>query len=367
MVKIISENEGYDLYLDTEYLKNPEIAQTKDSLGRDMWKKVPYERNLLFTLVITDKCTLKCEHCFEEAGPKNNTFLSASEINKLAEESIDIFKNYKNREIRITGGDPFLHPDLYQIIESFSERKDLLEYNTLDVETNGWWATDDKTTEKYIEMLKESGTDLLSMTVDYFHCKQDKFDIYKHFDRINKIAGEHDLQFRDITIDMCLSDDEEIKKEAKKHEKCCWGIIPEVMPIGNARQLPEKYWEGLHPCRAEGCRLTPPTIAEVVGIYVHTDEITIQKDGNVYPCNSGKDFEYTTLSMGNIYEELLPEIIENQNNPIVQLLQEEGLRGLSEIAGIPLRKHWEMYYKFTPCGLCHELLRVYGKKISENL
>jgi MoaA/NifB/PqqE/SkfB family radical SAM enzyme len=348
--------------------QNPILTQFTDSIGRWKWKIIPYRKDfLLFTLVITDKCVLKCEHCFEEAGPENNTFLDAARIDKLAEESIDIFKKYQSREVRITGGDPFLHPDLYQIIRSFAERKNLLGFEILDVETNGWWATDDKTTERYIKMLKEAGVTLLSMTVDYFHCKQGKFDIYEHFDRIYEVSEKQGLEFRHITTGICLSDDEEIRKEEEKHKKCCGYGLPEVTPIGRARLLPEKYWEGMHVCNARGCRLTPPTLPKVRGTYRHTDEITIQRDGKVYPCYSGKDFGHAGLSIGNIYEKLLPEIIENQHNSIIHLLRKKGLRGLSKVAGLSVREHWEMYYKFTPCGLCHELLREHGKKIAEKI
>ena len=116
----------------------PFASQILDSARRYLWKHISYPKTLLYTLVITNKCTLRCDHCFEEAGPENNTFLDAYRIEHLAEESIEIFNNYPEpREIRITGGDPFLHPDMYQIIKSFSKRRDLLGYDTLDVETNG--------------------------------------------------------------------------------------------------------------------------------------------------------------------------------------------------------------------------------------
>jgi MoaA/NifB/PqqE/SkfB family radical SAM enzyme len=348
------------------------IAQIIDTTRRYKWKIVPYDRDLLFTLVITDKCTLRCEHCFEEAGPENNTFLDASRVDKLAEESIDIFRQYQNPGyIRITGGDPFLHRELCQIIESFSKRRDLLGYDTIDVETNGWWATDDETTETYVKMLKETGATLLSMTIDYFHCKQGKFNVYEHFRRIGKIAEEQRLRFRNIPTGVLISDDEEIKKEEEKHRTCCL-LLPEVTPIGRARLLPEKYWGNYElsnhlSCIEDGCKLTPPIFTKVKSRYTHTDRITVKADGNVYPCDSGKEFEHVSLSLGNIYEQSLSEIIKNQNNPVVQLIRERGLRGLSKLVGVSLRKHWKMYYRFTPCGMCHEILREHGERLANKL
>ena len=345
-------------------------SQIIDSFRRYAWKRIPYESSLLYTLVITDKCTLRCEHCFEEAGPENNTFLDAYRVDELAGESIDVFKGYlEPKLIRITGGDPFLHPELYNIIEAFSKRKDSLNYDSVEVETNGWWATSDRATEGYVRMLKEAGVDILSMTVDYYHCKQGKFDIYEHSDRIETVSKEQELPFRNINVGMLFSDDEEIKAEEEKHAECCqaniWGL-PEVTPIGRARSLPEKYWGEHAFCTAENCRLAPPTLAKVVG-YIHMDEITIGVNGNVYPCNSGKQFEHVSLSLGNIYENPMPGILEHQNNPVVQLIRDKGLSGLSKLAGIPLSEHWKMYYKFSPCGLCHEILREHGDTIAERL
>lgn len=353
----------YDIIYDGN--RNAIKSEILDTLRRARWKKIPYSRALLFTLVITDNCTLRCEHCCEEAGPEKNTFLDSHVIDELAKEADNFFESYPHREIRITGGDPFLHPDIYQIIKSFTKRRDVLSYNVLDVETNGWWATDNETTKKHVRMLKRSGVDLLSMTVDYYHCKQGKFNIYEHADRIENTARKEDLQFRHIKSGTNFSKDEEIKREEEKHAECCnshMDGLPLVTPIGRGRLLHEKYWGDHTECIAKGCRLNPPTLFKVKGVYLHRDELTIGANGNVYPCNSGKEFEHVTLSIGNIYDDTPPV-----HNPIVELIQEKGLRGLSREAGISLREHWKMYYKMSPCGWCHEILREHGKTLAEKL
>lgn len=319
--------------------------------------RVDYPSSLLFALVITDKCTLRCDHCFEESGPENNTFLEMSKVEDLADQCVDVFQEYQNpREIRITGGDPFLHPHIERIIRSFADRKDLLKFDTLDVESNGWWATNDETTEQYVEMLKRSGVNVLTMSLDYFHCKQGKFNIYEHFDRINRLAQKQDLQFRSITSGMCLSEAHEIQIEREKHRNCCKGIVVDVAPIGRGRQLPEAFWDGLHSlhtCLYDCCS---PTTAEIV----------IRADGNVYQCNGGKEFQYASLSSGNVYKRSLKEILENKN-PVVQVIREEGLKGLSELAGISHQKYQDMYERLGACGLCHDILRDYGELVAERL
>jgi MoaA/NifB/PqqE/SkfB family radical SAM enzyme len=348
------------VYISDGRIKNysPRKKQTLEFLNRLKWKFIPYWTTLLYTLVVTDKCTLRCDHCFEEASPDNKTFLNADRVDRLAEESVPIFHKYPSREIRITGGDPFLHQNLYDIIESFSKRKERLGYDCLDIETNGWWATDDKQTKKIVSTLKESGATLLSMTVDYWHEKNSPFPNEQHLSRMLKIAEEVGLEARPINLGMP-------NFKLKVHDNYIFPP-PEVVPIGRARNLPEEYWGEHSMCRMQGCRLSPPTLGKVAG-FVHSDKITVESDGNVYPCNSGKSFEHATLALGNIYDKTLPEILKDNKNSIVRLIKRKGVRALTKIAGFSIDEHYAMYDRFSPCGLCHEMLRKYGKEISDSL
>ena len=343
--------------------------QLKEAIGRYKWLFKNYDQRILLTLVTTDKCTLRCDHCFEEAGPEKNTFLDAKIVDGIAKESEEIFGNYKTALIRITGGDAFLHPQLNSIIGSFTRRRDSLGYDFLDVETNGWWATDDEMAWSYIIDMKKLGIDMLSMTIDYFHCKQGIFDIDDHYDRINKISREENVPFRNINTGFGFWDGE-AEEKLEEHRKTCKKCGPGgllVSPVGRARDLPECYWGGLHTCIAEGCRLVPPTFMGFYGTPFHTEEVTIKQDGNVYLCNSGRDFENVSLSVGNVYDNSLTDILENPDNKIVSMIKKGGLRTLSKRAGIPIDEHWKLYGKMTPCGMCHEMLREYGKEISERL
>lgn len=51
---------------------------------RELWKGVPYEKGLLYTLEITHKCFLECGHRFAEASPSNNDFIDKEVVEKLA-------------------------------------------------------------------------------------------------------------------------------------------------------------------------------------------------------------------------------------------------------------------------------------------
>jgi radical SAM protein with 4Fe4S-binding SPASM domain len=62
---------------------------------------------------ITDKCLLKCKHCSTDAKTHNKSFHSIKIIEKIANQAIDL----KCKNIFVSGGEPFLHPCIDEIIK----------------------------------------------------------------------------------------------------------------------------------------------------------------------------------------------------------------------------------------------------------
>lgn len=265
-----------------------------------------------------------------------------------------MFSEHDSSHIRITGGDPILHPDVYEIIEIFSKRKTELGGPRIDVETSGGWVVDDQKTREVVRRLKDSGADSLSMTRDYWHEKCNVFNLSEHYNRIKEIAENLDLYFTGITVDIG------IVEESSE-------LVPQVTLIGRGRDLPEKYWKYASLNQHEECGLSinPNHVPHLFD--KHTSEIMFDPKGNVYLCNSGNCFNNAGLSVGNIYEQSIIEILGQDSNSIVRLLREKGTRGLTELVGMSLEDHYKMHNKMTPCGLCHEMLREYGKEILKRL
>ncbi|MFB6346025.1 MAG: radical SAM protein [bacterium] len=73
-------------------------------------------------------CNLECTHCFNNSGPNNDTFemIDEDDVYDYLEES----KKHGVKEYYFTGGEPFLHPDMTDIIER------TLEYGPATVLTN---------------------------------------------------------------------------------------------------------------------------------------------------------------------------------------------------------------------------------------
>jgi GTP 3',8-cyclase len=83
---------------------------------------------------ITDRCNFRCVYCMPEEGMqwlKRETILSVDEIERLARVAVDL----GIREIRLTGGEPTLRPELPELVRRLA-RLDRL--TSLSLTTNGF-------------------------------------------------------------------------------------------------------------------------------------------------------------------------------------------------------------------------------------
>ena len=84
---------------------------------------------------VTQKCNLRCQHCFMEGGLKTSEELSEEKARKLIDELGDMRILY----LSISGGEPFLREDLFDLIDraaSYGMRVDIASNGTLiDKET----------------------------------------------------------------------------------------------------------------------------------------------------------------------------------------------------------------------------------------
>ncbi len=62
---------------------------------------------------LTYSCNLRCAHCYASTSTEKRDFLSFLEIHNI----LKFLKEKGLRIIELTGGEPFLHPDFYKILE----------------------------------------------------------------------------------------------------------------------------------------------------------------------------------------------------------------------------------------------------------
>lgn len=89
----------------------------------------PGHLDALWFQVTGTRCNLRCAHCFISCAPDNDAFepLSLEEVERRLEESVPLGV----REYYFTGGEPFLHPRIVDILSR------ALEYGPTTVLTNG--------------------------------------------------------------------------------------------------------------------------------------------------------------------------------------------------------------------------------------
>jgi len=69
------------------------------------------------TIEITNYCSLNCLHCSTKANTQGEIFFSVNQINNYLNQ----FPDFK--KVRLSGGEPFEHPDLVEILKMTSGLK----------------------------------------------------------------------------------------------------------------------------------------------------------------------------------------------------------------------------------------------------
>ncbi len=95
-----------------------------------------------YRISITSACNMKCEYCHNE-GNKTIQLLSKETIEELIKNS----KDFGLKEVRLTGGEPLIHPQIMEICQMLTEKYHLkvgintncVEFETLEkIIKNGW-------------------------------------------------------------------------------------------------------------------------------------------------------------------------------------------------------------------------------------
>ncbi len=116
-------------------------------------------------LLLTYKCNCACEFCYYNCGPDKDGLMPVDtaigawrSLRTLAGESA---------RVHLTGGEPFLYWERLREILEQAHAQRLGEADL--VETNGFWATDEKIVTQRLRILDELGVRRLKISTDPFH------------------------------------------------------------------------------------------------------------------------------------------------------------------------------------------------------
>ena len=111
---------------------------------------------------ITEKCNFKCKHCYTEK-PMNE--LSTDELFLILDQYIEMIKRWKMdinnrpRLLSISGGEPLLRKDIFELLEAINENKDM--FTNVVLMSNGSTITDN-----VIKKLKDLGIPQIQISLD---------------------------------------------------------------------------------------------------------------------------------------------------------------------------------------------------------
>lgn len=115
-------------------------------------------------LILSYQCSSECRHCQFACSPAWKDWIDLKKLDGIFSE---VAKNSRYLTgIHLSGGEPFLRPDLLEGAVEAAVRHGLpIDY----AETNAFWCLDDAKTEEVLVRLKEAGLPALLVSTSPFH------------------------------------------------------------------------------------------------------------------------------------------------------------------------------------------------------
>ncbi len=181
---------------------------------------------------LTGRCNLNCVHCRACASMKEEEGLTTEEAKKLLD---DIAEHY-NPVIVLSGGEPLLRKDLFEIAK-YGTDKDL----RMCIATNGTLVTDEK-----CEKMKEAGIKMVAISLDgsteeiHDNFRQQK-GAYKGAIKAAKMFKKHNIPFI-VNSSFTKRNQEDIPniyKLAKELGATAWYMFL-IVPTGRGKEIMEE-------------------------------------------------------------------------------------------------------------------------------
>lgn len=253
-------------------------------------KRLSKYNNVRIFVELTNKCNLKCKHCYGGFACSNNKFISIAKLKEL----IDNASHYGVYQFDITGGEPTLYPDLEELLEyvynsgmmvriftnltlfSTKLKNMILKYGVKDIVTS----LDSCIKEDHDEFRGQKGT--FDKTVNAIkELQKEKIDI-----SLNTMIGNHNINHIPELVDFISS------LNVKS-------VMDVIVPEGRATILNEDIRKSSRIIKyiydSNIDKLDKNSTS--IGCGVCNRFIYVKSDGNIYLCPS---LIYNEYKLGNI-------------------------------------------------------------------
>ncbi|MCX8031478.1 MAG: radical SAM protein [Thermodesulfovibrionales bacterium] len=308
-------------------------------------------------LILSYKCSAQCRHCIYACSQKwDANWISEDNLytilNKLSGRIISDPKGPNsvglNTGLHFTGGEPFLNFDL---LCKASELATKLKIPSTFVETNCFWAIDDKTTKEKLKTLKAKGLKGIMISVNPFYLEYVPFERTDRVIRISlDIFGQNVMvyqleyyrRFKRLGLNDKISLERYLQFESQKHLLNNVEFFPSGRAVYRLKNILQQYYP-LRPAKNffnEKC-LTP---------FLRNWHNHFDNYGNYIPgfCAG--------ISLGDArrLDTLLDEGLDTERYPVLKFLIDEDIKGLYNFAKergfIDPKEGF-----FSKCHLCLEI------------
>lgn len=285
-------------------------------------------------LMLTYKCNASCEFCYYNCCPKKDGLMPV-------ETAINAWRSLKaiagdHAKVHLTGGEAFLYWDHLKEILTQGQKEKLGQLDL--IETNGFWATDEKIITERLKTLDELGMHQFKISCDPFHQQFVDIELVR---RLANLA-------RDI-----LGDSRVLVRWDKYLEN------PVDMSQLTREQLDQQYIAAVkeYPCRFTGRaggklaqlfankQIETFASANCGGSFLGAKGVHIDPFGNVFSgtCSGIIVGNINNTSLEDIWQRFSPS-----QNKLTNTLIDSGPAGLLETAE-------QLGYKKAKCyaGKCH--------------
>src|SRR5262249_38248279 len=112
-------------------------------------------------ILLTSRCNINCRHCCNDSGTAHTGAVSFESIAHLIDSASEIASI---PEIGISGGEPFLFPDLLHRVVAYAGARG---YSS-SITTNGFWGRS-TAMPRHLELLRDEGLRSICISSSIFH------------------------------------------------------------------------------------------------------------------------------------------------------------------------------------------------------
>jgi len=295
----------------------------------------------------TSRCNAKCAMCYQSSGPKGSDVfgiaaLTVAEIERVIHDARKI-TSLRNK-FHMAGGEAFLQ--FGDCLSLFAAARKA-GYSEITTTTNAFWAADFEAAQRKCELCKESGLTRMEISWDHWHRPYIPptavSNCIKAAEAVGIRTNVRILTTRDHSFGEALS-----WLEGEAVEKATEITSCPVFPTGRAAsKVPSEtiYFTG-----------------DLSGSCHAVLHLTINAQGNVYPCCAGAD-QTEELAFGNVRQESIIDIYNVMNSS--RLLR--ALVFLGPGAILPILESAGMVLDERFSNICHLCWRMFSQRESATI